>query len=219
LGTIDISSGQGIIERVYNCEFDGLITTTEFNSIENSEIDGGLTVSGVGNFMPPSGMFHVDFAGTFTGPANSARMDLSTDYFFRTNGASLAGGATKVILSPVASSSVDGILSSTDWTIFNNKKDKNLNVIDGGDANYSIQTTDDYVRSTTALTADRTYTLPACVANIGEVHDIKNKTGQTFNIILEGDGTDTIEGSLNQTLNPGDSLTVVCAVAGEWDIK
>lgn len=121
VGTIDISSGQGILERVYNSEFDGLITVTQFNHIQNSEIDGGMTVSGVGNFMPPSGMFHVDFAGTFTGVANSARMDLATDYFFRANGASLAGGATKVILSPVASSTVDGILSATDWSTFNSK--------------------------------------------------------------------------------------------------
>jgi len=92
-------------------------------------------------------------------------------------------------------------------------------ITDGGDAAYTILAGDDHVRSGTTLTANRTYTLPSCAANIGKEYEIKNKAGQTFNIILEADAAETIDGALNVTILPGDSIPVVCAVAGEWDIQ
>jgi len=93
-------------------------------------------------------------------------------------------------------------------------------VADGGDAAYTILAGDTFVRSGTALTANRTYTLPACAGgNIGEVHDVKNVAGQGFDIILDGNGGDTIDGSATITLNPGDSYGVFCAAAGAWDVK
>jgi hypothetical protein len=92
-------------------------------------------------------------------------------------------------------------------------------VVDGGNAAYTILASDGHVRSGTALTANRTYTLPACVANIGEKHVIKNLPAQTFNIILAADGTDVIDGVASKALLPGDSIPVVCAASGVWDIQ
>jgi len=80
--------------------FDGLITVTGFSLIESSRINAGLTTStppsGVG--LIPYGLVNSYFAGTFTGPAGSAEMDGYSNFFFKANGAALAGGATKVIL-------------------------------------------------------------------------------------------------------------------------
>jgi len=100
------------------------------------------------------------------------------------------------------------------------KADAKWSVVNGGNAAYTILAADRYVRSGTTLTANRTYTLPACAGgNIGEVHDIKNLPTQTFNVILAGDGSDTVEGSATITLNPGDSQSVICGAAGAWDVR
>lgn len=100
------------------------------------------------------------------------------------------------------------------------KQDAKLSVVDGGDAAYSILAGDNYIRATTTLTANRTYTLPACTAgNIGEWHDVKNPAAQTFNIVLDGNGADTVEGVASKNILPGNALSVVCVVAGEWDIR
>lgn len=112
--------------------------------------------------------------------------------------------------------------SNLSGSIVKNTQAKSV-VADGGNAAYSILSTDDHVRSGTTLTADRTYTLPVCNAsNIGERHVVKNLPAQTFNIILAGNGSDLVDGSANATLHPGDSKPVICAVfaaAGTWDIE
>jgi hypothetical protein len=96
-------------------------------------------------------------------------------------------------------------------------------VANGGNGSYSITAANFHIRSGTALTANQTYTLPACTAsNIGERHEIKNLASQTFNIIVAANGSDTIDGSATMTVNPGDSLPVICAVFstnGTWDIE
>lgn len=80
--------------------FDGLITVTGFSLIESCRVNAGITTStppsGVG--IIPYGLVNTYFAGTFTGPAGSAEMDGYSNFFFKANGAVLAGGATKVIL-------------------------------------------------------------------------------------------------------------------------
>lgn len=110
-----------ILERCYDCEFDALLTVNSFNAILNSEIKAGMTVTANSNTLPPSGMFFTTFTGTFTGPASSLKLDLTSDYFFRTNSASLGGSATKVLLASSSSASITGPLSSTDWSTFNSK--------------------------------------------------------------------------------------------------
>jgi hypothetical protein len=92
-------------------------------------------------------------------------------------------------------------------------------VVNGGNAAYTILAADGHVRSGTALTANRTYTLPACAANIGEKHVVKNLPSQSFNIILAANGADVIDGVASKTLLPGDSVPVICAVSGVWDIQ
>lgn len=106
-----------------------------------------------------------------------------------------------------------GVLSCTSVT------SGTITVVDGGNTGYSIQSTDGLIRSGTTLTADRTYTLDACSSNIGERHVVKNLPSQTFNVIVDGNGSETIDGALTYTLTPGDSVTVVCAVSGAWDVE
>lgn len=93
-------------------------------------------------------------------------------------------------------------------------------VVDGGDAAYSILAADDHVRSGTALTANRIYTLPACVANIGEKHVIKKADNTAFSITVDGNGSDTVDGLANYMLSVyKDSVSVICAVSGNWDVQ
>ena len=78
--------------------FDGLITISGFSLMLSCRINAGLTTGSVTPVgLIPGGMIGCWFAGTFTGPALSALMDGNTNYWFKTNGAALAGGATKVI--------------------------------------------------------------------------------------------------------------------------
>jgi hypothetical protein len=78
--------------------FDGLIDVSGFSLIQSCRINAGLTTASVPPVgIIPGGMVATYFAGTFTGPAASAVMDGYTNYYFKANGAILAGGATKVI--------------------------------------------------------------------------------------------------------------------------
>lgn len=98
-----------------------------------------------------------------------------------------------------------------------------LVVTDGGNTAYTILSTDDVVRTTTTITADRAYTLPVCNAsNIGEKHIIKDTPAQTHNITLTAAGSDNIDGNATFTLLPGDSATVICGAfssSGTWDLN
>lgn len=92
-------NGGGNLVEVIDTEFDGLITVDSYSRMVECEIGGGMTtVAGFSNFLPPGGMYNTTFFGTYTGPAASLLLDAATNYFFKTNGAALAGGATKVIL-------------------------------------------------------------------------------------------------------------------------
>jgi hypothetical protein len=93
-------------------------------------------------------------------------------------------------------------------------------VTNGGNTAYTILATDENVRTGTALTTGRTYTLPACVSgNIGKIYKVKNTPSQTFNITVAANGSDTVDGAATYVLAPGDSVTVICAVAAAWDVE
>lgn len=78
--------------------FGGLVTVSGYSTIISCRFDSGMTTTSAANAgILPGGFYDTDFAGTFTGPAGSLRLDGSTNYWFKTNGAVLAGGATKVI--------------------------------------------------------------------------------------------------------------------------
>ena len=92
-------NGGGNLVWVRDTEFDGLITVDSYSRIVECEIQGGMTtVTGVVPLLPPTGFFNTDFSGTFTGPAGSVALDAASNFFFKANGAALAGGATKVII-------------------------------------------------------------------------------------------------------------------------
>lgn len=96
-------------------------------------------------------------------------------------------------------------------------------VADGGNAPYTILAGDSHVRTGTTLTAARAYTLPACTgSNIGERHVVKDTPAQTFVIHVAAAGSDDIDGAAQYDLNPGDSVSVICAffsTNGTWDIE
>jgi len=78
--------------------FGGLVTVSGYSTIISCRFDIGMTTTSAANAgILPGGFYDTDFAGTFTGPAGSLRLDGPTNYWFKTNGAVLAGGATKVI--------------------------------------------------------------------------------------------------------------------------
>lgn len=118
VGAVNMATAT-ILERCYDCEFDALVTVDSYNALVNCEVKAGMTVAANSNTLPPSGFFFTTFFGTFTGPANSLKLDATSDYFFRTNGAVLGGAASKVLLAPIASTTVTGLLSNTDWNTFN----------------------------------------------------------------------------------------------------
>jgi hypothetical protein len=117
-GGTSIIGGAAIIQSYfYHCRFRGMLTGTNWNfqvnertrfgglvsvlgysTILSCRFDAGMTVASAANAgITPGGFYLTDFAGTFTGPAGSLRLDGQTNYWFKTNGAVLAGGATKVI--------------------------------------------------------------------------------------------------------------------------
>lgn len=78
--------------------FGGLVTVSGYSTIISCRFDIGMTTTTAANAgILPGGFYDTDFAGTFTGPVGSLRLDGPTNYWFKTNGAVLAGGATKVI--------------------------------------------------------------------------------------------------------------------------
>jgi hypothetical protein len=79
--------------------FGGLVDVSGYSTILSCRFDNGMTVASAANAgILPDGFADSDFAGTFTGPAGSLRLDAFTDRTFIASGATLAGGATKVFI-------------------------------------------------------------------------------------------------------------------------
>jgi len=95
----DFNSPSGLLNIVDSCQFDNLLNCAQYNWINKCEMRSGMTVTGAPlNSLPPNGIYGTNFKGVFTGPASSLLLDPVTNYFFNNNGASLAGGATKVLM-------------------------------------------------------------------------------------------------------------------------
>lgn len=93
-------------------------------------------------------------------------------------------------------------------------------VTNAGDADYTVLATDSEVRSTTTLTAARAWNLPACSTNIGELHVLKKTDSSAFVPTVTPNGSDTIDGAASYPLSSQyDSVSIVCAVSGNWDIQ
>lgn len=139
------------------------------------------------------------------------------------NGTSSTVGPNVSITVATATTSATGLLTSTDWNTFNGKQAAKKSVADAGDADYTVLAGDNHVRTSTTLTGAHAINLPACTAgNIGEWHEVKNTTSQTFNETVTPAGSDTLDGGATYVMAPGDGFTFTCgafgAGVGTWDI-
>ena len=87
-----------------------------------------------------------------------------------------SGGATPAISMAAATTSVNGYLTSTDWTTFNNKQATSAPVT--ATANYSVTATDSWIINNKTGSA-LTLTLPAASSYSGRVLTIQNYQTQT----------------------------------------
>jgi len=87
----------GLLQWAERCRFGGLLNLGRYSRIESCQIEAGVTITSATVDTQPSGIVTSNFAGTFTGPASSCRLDGNTNFWFKANGALLAGGATKTI--------------------------------------------------------------------------------------------------------------------------
>lgn len=90
-------------------------------------------------------------------------------------------------------------------------------VTNGGDANYTILSTDYIVRAGTPMTAARTYTLPSCTGN-GKPYEIVNPPTQTHVLTVSAQPSELIGPALTYVLNPGDGLSISCDASAVYDI-
>ena len=103
---------------------------------------------------------------------------------------------------------------------FETKKGRKVNRTAVNDQAYSILLTDDII-AYTAISAERIITLPTvATAGAGKVYHIVDESGNAgaFNIVIEGNGEETISGALNQTISAAyNSYSVYCTGAA-WQI-
>lgn len=94
------------MEVIVSTQFDGLVQIRTWGRCTQCEFRSGMTAGTTSNpqnngSLPPSGMFQCDLSGVFTSlngaGADPFPLDGSSNYFFKTNGASLSN-ATKLIL-------------------------------------------------------------------------------------------------------------------------
>lgn len=79
--------------------FDQLVDIEGYGRLSECFFGDGMTVTGISpssNTVP--GFYDCQLQGVFTGPAGSYWFDLVTDYWFKTNGAGFAGGATRTVV-------------------------------------------------------------------------------------------------------------------------
>ena len=79
--------------------FDDLLDIAAYGRCEECFFGDGMTIvstSPSSNTTP--GFYDCQLQGAFAGPAGSYWFDLVTDYWFKTNGASFAGGATRTVI-------------------------------------------------------------------------------------------------------------------------
>ena len=93
---------------------------------------------------------------------------------------------------------------------------RNLNVVAKA-ANYTATATD-YTILVTCAAANITITLPAVANNTGRIYNVKKLDATAWTVIVDGDGAETIDGALTQTLVAQyDSIQVQCDGTG-WMI-
>jgi hypothetical protein len=89
-----------------------------------------------------------------------------------------------------------------------------------GDADYTVTDTDgfDVLYTGTTLTANRTITLPTAADNTGRVLTIKKADTGNFRVIIDGEGSETIDGDTTKNLNVQyESIKIACDGTG-WQV-
>lgn len=112
----------------------------------------------------------------------------------------------------VATATTAGLVTSYDGTVQSSVKDI-------GDAAYTVLDADGFSlikTDATALTADRTVTLPTASANTGRKLTFKKGDSGAFDLIVDGEGAETIDGATTKTLtNQYEATTIICD-GDEW---
>lgn len=128
--------------------------------------------------------------------------------------------ATGTIIFPTTAAGAGSVLTAdgsgaTSWQIAS----MSGNVVTPGDSDYTITSSDTFVRTGVALTSLRTYTLPACVSgNVGEHHVIKKSVSSGSNLSAALTGGDTLDGGVGLfTITSQDVLQVFCAASTKWE--
>ena len=112
------------LQHADNVRFDGLITSAVPTFMLNSQVNAGMTVISATPDNIPTGFVNTYFAGTFTGPASSFLTDNITYYWFVTNAATLAGGAT--IVYQEKTSALGTSVTTTTFNNFFTSSDSNV---------------------------------------------------------------------------------------------
>ena len=85
-------------------------------------------------------------------------------------------------------------------------------------ADYTATATD-YTILVTCAAANITITLPAVANNTGRIYNVKKLDATAWTVIVDGDGVETIDGALTQTLLAQyDSIQVQCDSTEWWII-
>ena len=181
-------------------------------TITNTSPSSGGTVTSV-SVVSANG-----FAGTVATSTTTPAITISTSItgLLYGNGTAIAAATVSSPLSysagtlsiPVATSSANGYLSSTDWTTFNNKQSTSAPVT--YTANFSVATTDNWIinnKSGSSCTA----TLPAASSFSGRVLRFQNYQAQTLvsassNVVPIGGGA---AGTSILLASAGDQATLV----------
>jgi hypothetical protein len=190
-----------------------------YAGILNADVQAGAAIAFSKLASLTSAHLLVGSAGNVaTDVAVSGDLTLANTGEFSLVNASVTGQALTGYVSGAGTvAATDSILQAIQKINGNQVSSGTMTVANGGDAAYTILSGTGLVRAGTTLTANRTYTLPACAANIGEKHFVKNPPAQTFNIVLAAAGADKIDGAASVNVLPGDDFEVACGAAGVWD--
>lgn len=90
-------------------------------------------------------------------------------------------------------------------------------VTNGGDTDYDMMASDQFVRSGTPFTQARFYTLPPATI-VGQTITVKHLRSQGFAMTVGGNGGDVIDGLGSVVLAAGMSISVECGAVGAWDV-
>ena len=164
-------------------------TTASTGAAEEISVAGGLTLSG----------------GTLTGSAGTVTSVTGTAPV------SSSGGTTPVISMAAATTSVNGYLTSTDWTTFNNKQPAGSYLVSGGALGTPSSGTVTNLTGTASININGT--VGATTANTGAF------TSGTFSSTLEVTGLISVgAGGINLTSATGTSFVVgSTASTFTWD--